>query len=101
MKDVVAATRYKYCDIISINYYSRWSPELDHTLKLGEWTDTPFLVAGTYIPRTGFDLNNLSEPDSRFPTQNNRAMLINIYAGIAWKQKELRRMALVQKKYQD
>ncbi len=35
MKDVVAAAG-KYCDIISINYYSRWSPELDSYVKIGE-----------------------------------------------------------------
>ena len=35
MKNVVEACG-KYCDIVSINYYSRWSPELDtYVTRLG------------------------------------------------------------------
>ena len=43
MKNVVEACG-KYCDIISINYYSRWSPELDTYVKDWDtWAGKPFL----------------------------------------------------------
>ena len=73
MKDVVAAAG-KYCDIISIKYYSRWSPELDSYVKnWGEWTDAPFLVTEFYTKGQDSDLNNLSGAGFTVPTQNDRA----------------------------
>lgn len=66
----------KYCDIISINYYSRWSPELTtYVQKWGEeWADAPFLVTEFYTKGIeDSDLNNQSGAGFSVPTQNERA----------------------------
>ncbi len=65
----------KYCDIISINYYSRWSPELDTYVKYwGEWADAPFLVTEFYTKGTeDSDLPNSSGAGFAVPTQADRA----------------------------
>lgn len=75
MQHVVAAAG-KYCDIISINYYSRWSPELTTYVKQwGEdWADAPFMVTEFYTKGVeDTDLNNLSGAGFSVPTQNDRA----------------------------
>lgn len=65
----------KYCDIISINYYSRWSPEL--TTKISQWekyTDTPFMVTEFYTKGLlDNDLSNQSGAGFGVPTQKERA----------------------------
>ncbi len=73
MQSVVAAAG-KYCDIISINYYSRWSPELDtYVKKWGEWADKPFIVTEFYTKGADSDVNNQSGAGFLVPTQNDRA----------------------------
>ena len=65
----------KYCDIISINYYSRWSPELDTYVKYwGEWADKPFLVTEFYTKGIeDSDLPNSSGAGFAVPTETDRA----------------------------
>lgn len=75
LQHVIAAAG-KYCDIISINYYSRWSPELTTYVKQwGEdWADAPFLVTEFYTKGVeDSDLNNQSGAGFSVPTQNERA----------------------------
>lgn len=73
MKNVVEAAG-KYCDIVSINYYSRWSPELDTYVKDWDtWANAPFLVTEFYTKGQDSDLNNLSGAGFTVPTQNDRA----------------------------
>ena len=75
LQHVVAAAG-KYCDIISINYYSRWSPELTTYVKQwGEdWADAPFMVTEFYTKGVeDSDLNNQSGAGFSVPTQNDRA----------------------------
>ena len=52
----------KYCDVISINYYSRWSPELTTAIAdWASWADKPFLVSEFYTKGVeDSDLNNQS-----------------------------------------
>lgn len=65
----------KYCDIISINYYSRWSPEL--TTKISEWeryADAPFMITEFYTKGLlDNDLSNQSGAGFGVPTQKERA----------------------------
>ena len=74
MKNVVEACG-KYCDIISINYYSRWSPELDTYVKDWDtWAGKPFLVTEFYTKGIeDSDLNNLSGAGFSVPRQEDRA----------------------------
>ncbi|WP_456059133.1 hypothetical protein [Bacteroides clarus] len=74
MKNVVEAAG-KYCDIVSINYYSRWSPELDTYVKDWEtWANAPFLVTEFYTKGVeDSDLNNGSGAGFSVPRQEDRA----------------------------
>lgn len=65
----------KYCDVISINYYSRWSPELTTAIaNWATWADKPFLVSEFYTKGVeDSDLNNQSGAGFSVPTQNERA----------------------------
>jgi len=48
IKDVMEAAG-RHCDIISINYYSRWDVELETAVKdWFEWADKPFMVTEFY-----------------------------------------------------
>ena len=54
MEGVVRAAG-KYCDVISINYYSRWSPELTTAIAdWANWADKPFLVSEFYTKNRRF-----------------------------------------------
>lgn len=74
IKEVITAAG-KYCDVISINYYSRWSPELDTAIaNWASWADKPFLVTEFYTKGVeDSDLNNQSGAGYSVPTQNERA----------------------------
>lgn len=65
----------KYCDIISINYYSRWSAELTTAVAdWANWADKPFLVSEFYTKGVqDSDLNNQSGAGFSVPTENERA----------------------------
>ncbi len=70
----VIKTAGKYCDIISINYYSRWSVELDTKVSQWmKWTDTPFMVTEFYTKGMDSDLPNVSGAGFAVPTQYDRA----------------------------
>ena len=65
----------RYCDIVSINYYSRWSPELTTWVKnWGEWANKPFMVTEFYTKGVlDSDLPNTSGAGWCVPTQTERA----------------------------
>ncbi len=42
----------KYCDIISINYYTAYSPELTTYVDMWEQADAPFMISEFYIKGT-------------------------------------------------
>ena len=65
----------RYCDIVSINYYSRWSVELTDKVKEWEtWTGKPFMVTEFYTKGVeDTDLPNSSGAGWCVPTQKERA----------------------------
>lgn len=74
MEGIVRAAG-KYCDVISINYYSRWDVELNG--RVADWAkwapDAPFLVTEFYTKAMDTDLNNLSGAGFAVETQKDRA----------------------------
>lgn len=86
MKNVVEACG-KYCDIVSINYYSRWSPELDtYVQDWATWAGKPFLVTEFYTKGTeDSDLNNLSGAGFQYRDKRIGLMLINTLHWGYWK----------------
>lgn len=65
----------RWCDVISINYYSRWSVDaVDHVKKWAEWApDTPFMVTEFYTKGCDTDLDNANGAGFFVPTQKERA----------------------------
>ena len=64
----------RYCDIVSINYYSRWSPELDtYVQKWDTWADAPFLVTEFYTKAMDSGLPNTSGAGFAVPTVKEKA----------------------------
>lgn len=74
IQEVVEAAG-KYCDIVSINYYSRWSPELTTSVKdWATWANKPFIVSEFYTKGIeDSDLDNTSGAGFGVPTQKERA----------------------------
>ena len=74
IKEIIAAAD-KYCDIISINYYSRWSVEaLEHVKKWAEWAPhTPFMITEFYTKGADSELGNINGAGFIVPTQAERA----------------------------
>lgn len=74
MENVVRAAG-EWCDVISINYYSRWDVELTGAVKDWEtWApDAPFIVTEFYTKAMDTDLNNESGAGFAVPTQKERA----------------------------
>lgn len=64
----------KWCDIVSINYYSRWSPELtDYIPMWATAANKPFLVTEFYTKGLDSDLANTSGAGFLVKTQRDRA----------------------------
>lgn len=65
----------RYCDIVSINYYSRWAPELDSAVVDWDvWAGKPFMVTEFYTKAVeDSDLSNNSGAGWCVRTQADRA----------------------------
>lgn len=74
METVVEAAG-KYCDVISVNYYSRWTPEPEFISNLEKWApNTPFLVTEFYTKSDDDnDCKNNSGAGFMVKTQEDRA----------------------------
>ena len=72
--DVIQAAG-RYCDIVSINYYSRWAPELDSAVQdWDRWAGKPFMVTEFYTKAVeDSDLSNNSGAGWCVRTQADRA----------------------------
>ena len=77
--DYIIAAAGKWCDIISINYYSRWSPELDsYVSKWATLANKPFLVTEFYtkgmdVEEGAGGITNTSGAGFLVKTQRDRA----------------------------
>ena len=65
----------KWCDVISINYYSKWSVEaLEHVKKWAEWApNRPFMITEFYTKGADSELGNINGAGFIVPTQAERA----------------------------
>lgn len=65
----------RWCDVISINYYSKWSVEaLEHVKKWAEWApNTPFMITEFYTKGADSELGNINGAGFIVPTQRERA----------------------------
>lgn len=65
----------KWCDVISINYYGKWSVDAhSHVKKWAEWApNTPFMITEFYTKGADSDLPNSEGAGLIVPTQKERA----------------------------
>lgn len=64
----------RHCDIVSINYYGRWSVELnDRVAEWETWSDAPFLITEFYTKGMDTDLPNTSGAGFAVRTEKDRA----------------------------
>lgn len=71
----------QYCDIVSINYYSRWSVELDTKVAEWEaWSDAPFMITEFYTKAMDTDLPNTSGAGFAVPTEKDKAYAYQHFA---------------------
>lgn len=64
----------KYVDIVGMNYYGRWSPEITTKISQWEkWMDKPFMVTEFYTKGMDSDLPNTSGAGFAVRTQYDRA----------------------------
>ncbi len=70
--EYVVAAAGKWCDIISINYYGKWKPELDTWVP--KWgAKRPFMVTEFYTKAQDSGLSNASGAGLLVKTQRDRA----------------------------
>ena len=92
MESVIKAAG-KYCDIISINYYARWSPEREYLNNWKKWADRPFMVTEFYTKAvddnelentTGAGMVVRTEKDRAFAYQHFTLGLLEAKNCIGW-----------------
>lgn len=64
----------KYADVISINHYSRWQPDVETMKKWGEWSGRPFMVTEFYTKGEDSGLPNKTGAGWNVRTQNDRGL---------------------------
>lgn len=62
----------KYMDIISINHYFKWEPDIQQLTNWESWSNKPILISEWYIKGNDSDLNNKSGAGWVVPTQLDR-----------------------------
>lgn len=62
----------KYCDVVSINYYTVWSPEKEHLENWAKWTDKPFIITEFYTKGMDSGLANTTGAGWNVRTQKAR-----------------------------
>jgi len=62
----------KYCDVISINYYTVWSPDQQHLDNWAKWTGKPFIITEFYTKGMDSRLPNTTGAGWNVRTQKDR-----------------------------
>jgi len=67
-------TAGKYLDVISINYYMRWTPEKKHMENYTNWTGRPFIITEYYTKGEDSGMTNQSGAGWIVRTQKDRGL---------------------------
>lgn len=62
----------RYCDIISINYYGKWTPERDVMANWESWSNRPFMITEFYTKGMDSGLTNKTGAGFTVHTQKDR-----------------------------
>lgn len=64
----------KHLDVISVNYYNKWTPEVEHMTNYTEWTGKPFIITEYYTKGEDSGMPNQSGAGWIVPTQRDRGL---------------------------
>jgi hypothetical protein len=67
-------TAGKYLDIISVNYYNKWTPETEHMENYTNWTGRPFIITEYYTKGEDSEMTNQSGAGWIVRTQEDRGL---------------------------
>lgn len=62
----------RYCDVVSINYYGAWSPDLKLMDNWGDWAKKPFIITEFYTKAMDSGLANTTGAGFTVHTQQDR-----------------------------
>ena len=71
IKEVIEAAG-RHCDIVSINYYSSWTPAKKYMQNLEKWSGKPFIVTEFYTKAMDSGLSNATGAGMVVKTQKDR-----------------------------
>ncbi|MDO7172301.1 hypothetical protein [Mariniflexile sp. AS56] len=72
-------TAGKYLDVISNNYYNKWTPNTDDMINWGKWTGKPFIVTEYYVKGEDSGMGNTSGAGWIVRTQKDRGLFYQNY----------------------
>ncbi|MCI9626895.1 MAG: DNRLRE domain-containing protein [Clostridia bacterium] len=64
----------RYCDAVSMNYYSHWSPDLSNMAQWEEWSGKPILITEWYVKGADSGMGNTSGAGWLVKTQKDRGL---------------------------
>ncbi len=76
----VVKTASKYVDVMSANYYGRWTPERERMNKWVTWTGKPFIITEWYAKGDDTDMENLAGAGWTVRTQKDRGLFYQNFA---------------------
>lgn len=76
----VFETAGKYMDIISVNHYQRWTPDMEEITNFGKWSGKPFMVTEFYTKGEDSGLPNSTGAGWNVHTQKERGLFYQNFA---------------------
>jgi len=70
----------KYCDVIAINYYKVWGPDLDQMREWTEWSGKPVIITEWYAKGDDVGFPNTTGAGWIVKTQRDRGLYYQHYA---------------------
>ena len=64
----------RYMDVISVNHYQRWTPDMQEITNFGKWSGKPFMVTEFYTKGEDSDLPNTTGAGWNVHTQEDRGL---------------------------
>ncbi|MFN8242104.1 MAG: agarase [Bacteroidales bacterium] len=69
----------RYLDIVSINYYNKWTPDASEMMKWTDWTGRPFIITEYYTKGEDSGMPNTSGAGWIVKTQRDRGLFYQNY----------------------
>lgn len=70
----------KYIDILSVNHYRKWEPDLEILANWEKWSGKPFIITEWYVKGEDSGLPNRTGAGWNVPTQKDRGIFYHNFA---------------------